>query len=92
MNTLRASDVDMIERAPYEWVEQIKSGKIKGLTTVEAPYAAYHQLVFNVAVPPFNNKKFRVRLRRQASRHQADFDQNQRRGSGNPGYVRVALL
>lgn len=59
MNALRAGDVDMIERAPYEWVEQIKSGKIKGLTTVEAPYAAYHQLVFNVAIPPFNNKKFR---------------------------------
>jgi ABC-type transport system substrate-binding protein len=59
MNALRAGDVDMIERSPYEWVEQIKSGKIKGLTTVEAPYAAYHQLVFNVVVPPFNNKKFR---------------------------------
>jgi ABC-type transport system substrate-binding protein len=59
LNALRAGDVDMIERAPYEWVEQIKSGKLRGLTTVEAPYASYHQLVFNVAIPPFNNKKFR---------------------------------
>lgn len=59
MIALRAGDVDMIERVPYEWVGQIKSGKIKGLTAVDAPYAAYHQLVFNVAIPPFNNKKLR---------------------------------
>ena len=59
INALRAGDVDMIERVPYEWVEQIRSGKIKGLTAVEAPYASFHQLVFNVTIPPFNNKKFR---------------------------------
>jgi len=59
LNALRAGDVDMIERAPYEWVEQIRSGKLKGLSTVEAPYASFHQLVFNVTIPPFNNKKFR---------------------------------
>ena len=56
---LRAGDVDMIERTPYEWVKQIVDGKIKGMSYIHAPHAGYRQLVFNVANPPFNNKKLR---------------------------------
>jgi len=56
---LRAGDVDIIERTPYEWVKQIVESKIKGIKFLEAPYAGYRQLVFNAANPPFNNKKLR---------------------------------
>jgi peptide/nickel transport system substrate-binding protein len=49
----------MIERLPLEWVRQVKDGKIKGITLIEAPAAAWRRLMFNVADPPFNNKKLR---------------------------------
>lgn len=58
-SALRAGDVDMVERTPYEWVRQIIEGKLKGINFIEAPYAGYRRLVFNVAQPPFNNKKLR---------------------------------
>ncbi len=56
---LRAGDVDIIERAPYEWVKQVLNGKIKGIRHVQAPHAGYRHLNFNVAGAPFNNKKLR---------------------------------
>jgi peptide/nickel transport system substrate-binding protein len=56
---LRAGDVDVIERTPYEWAKEIVDGKLKGFGVEEAPYAAYRHFVFNVADPPFNNKKLR---------------------------------
>jgi ABC-type transport system substrate-binding protein len=57
---LRAGDVDIVERTPYEWVKQVVDGKIKGMSYVQAPHAGYRQLVFNVAAPPFNNKSLRL--------------------------------
>ncbi len=56
---LRAGDVDIIERAPYEWVKLVVQGKIKGIRYVRAPHAGYRHLEFNVAAPPFDNKKLR---------------------------------
>src|SRR5207237_586911 len=59
MTALRSGDVDIIERAPYEWVQQIKDGKLPGIGLTEAKTAGYRRLVFNVADPPFDNPKLR---------------------------------
>jgi len=56
---LRAGDVDIVERAPYEWVRAVADGKIKNIDIVKAPYAGFRRLYFNVADPPFNNKQLR---------------------------------
>ena len=56
---LRAGDVDIVERTPYPWVRQVVDGKIKGIRAVDAVYADYRALFFNVADPPFDNKKLR---------------------------------
>ncbi|NIO07981.1 MAG: hypothetical protein GTO40_08255 [Deltaproteobacteria bacterium] len=57
---LRAGDVDVVERTPYEWVQLVASGNIKGIGINSAATAAYRQIVFNVADPPFDNKKLRL--------------------------------
>ncbi len=57
---LQAGDVDIIERTPYEWVQQIVEGKIKGIGYTKAARAGARNLEFNVADPPFNNKKLRL--------------------------------
>lgn len=57
---LRSGDVDVVERTPYEWVQQVLAGKIKGIDVSKAATAAYRQIVFNVADPPFDNKKLRL--------------------------------
>jgi len=57
---LRAGDVDLIERTPYEWVTQIIKGKVKGVGFVKAPFAAFRGLEFNVVSPPFDSKKLRL--------------------------------
>ncbi len=31
---LRAGDVDIVERAPYEWVREVADGKIKNIVSV----------------------------------------------------------
>ncbi|HZA57246.1 MAG TPA: ABC transporter substrate-binding protein, partial [Candidatus Udaeobacter sp.] len=45
---LQAGDVDIIERTPYEWVQQIVEGKIKGIGYVKASRAGARNLEFNV--------------------------------------------
>ena len=57
---LRAGDVDIIERTPYEWVKQVLSGKFKGLGTAKAATSGYRALFFNVLNSPFDNKKLRL--------------------------------
>jgi len=59
LTALRAGDVDMAERIPYEWVERILGGKLKGIFTSKGTAGGFRQLKFNVASPPFNNKKLR---------------------------------
>ncbi len=56
---LRAGDVDVVERSPYEWVRAVSDGRIKGVSVVTAPYAGFRRLYFNVVDPPFNNKDLR---------------------------------
>jgi peptide/nickel transport system substrate-binding protein len=59
MTALRAGDVDLVERTPYEWVREIKDGKLQGIGSAEAVSAGSRHIVFNVAAPPFDNKKLR---------------------------------
>ena len=57
---LRAGDVDIVERTPYEWIRQVVEGKTEGIGIAKAPLAGARKLQFNVADPPFNNKKLRL--------------------------------
>ena len=59
---LQAGDVDIIERTPYEWVQQIVEGKLKGIGIAKAARAGARNLEFNVYDPPFNNKKLRLAI------------------------------
>ena len=59
MTALRASDVDMVEAAPYEWVKQVVDGKLPGISFFESAQAAFRVVKFNFPAPPFNNKKLR---------------------------------
>ncbi len=59
ITALRSGDVDIIERTPYEWVQQIKDGKLPGIALTEAHTAGYRRLLFNTADPPFDNLKLR---------------------------------
>ena len=57
--SLRAGDLDMIERTPYAFVAKVLKGEFPQLKTSVAKYAGYRRLLFNVASPPFNNLKLR---------------------------------
>ena len=59
MTALRAGDVDLIEAAPWEWVTQIKGGKLKGINYSAGTDAGFRVIKFNAGNPPFNNKKLR---------------------------------
>jgi ABC-type transport system substrate-binding protein len=67
LTALRSGDVDVVERTPYEWVKEIKDGRLSGLGFAEARYAGYRRLMFNAADPPFDNRKLR-----QAMAHALD--------------------
>ena len=56
---LGAGDIDLAEDTPREWVKQILDGKVKGVHYVGAPHAGLRLVRFNVAAPPFDNKKLR---------------------------------
>jgi ABC-type transport system substrate-binding protein len=57
---LRAGDVDLVERTPYEWVKEIKDGRLQGIAYAEEPYGGHRRVKFNVAEPPFDNKRLRL--------------------------------
>ncbi len=56
---LRAGDVDIAEDTPREWAKQIVDGKVKGIQYAAAVHAGLRLVRFNVAAPPFDNKKLR---------------------------------
>jgi peptide/nickel transport system substrate-binding protein len=60
---LRAGDLDMIERTPYNFVTKLLKGEYPDLRATVARYAGYRRLLFNVADPPFNNIKLRQAVR-----------------------------
>lgn len=59
LTALRAGDVDMIERLPMEWAKQVADGKLKEIEFKAATHSEFRGIEFNVAQPPFNNKKLR---------------------------------
>jgi ABC-type transport system substrate-binding protein len=61
--SLRAGDLDMIERAPYNFVTKLLKGDYPELRATVAKYAGYRRLLFNVADPPFNDLKLRQAVR-----------------------------
>lgn len=61
--SVRAGDVDMIERTAYGSVRSILKGEYPDLRTTSAKYAGFRRLLFNVADPPFNNLKLRQAVR-----------------------------
>ena len=60
INALQAGNVDIIERTPYEWVQEIVEGKVKGIGYAKATLAGSRNIEFNVAGAPFNNKNLRL--------------------------------
>ncbi|MGH7834974.1 MAG: ABC transporter substrate-binding protein, partial [Candidatus Binatia bacterium] len=65
--SLRAGDLDMIERTSYSFVGKILKGEFPELRATEAKYAGFRRVLFNVVDPPFNNPKLR-----QAVHHALD--------------------
>ncbi len=57
---LRAGDVDVIVRVPHEWINTVEQGKIKGIGFAGSFPGNANNIEFNVADPPFNNKKLRL--------------------------------
>jgi peptide/nickel transport system substrate-binding protein len=60
LTSLRAGDVQMIERTPYSYASKIKSGELRGIKAVEARAGGFKRLIFNVQEPPFNNLSLRL--------------------------------
>jgi len=56
---LRSGDVDLIVRAPGQWIRQLVKGKVKGLRYFETPNSGLYRIQFNTVRPPFDNKKLR---------------------------------
>ncbi len=56
---LRAGDVDMVEISPYEWVQRVLAGKVKGIKAVKASHASFRRVTFNVTSPAFSKKALR---------------------------------
>jgi peptide/nickel transport system substrate-binding protein len=67
LTALQSGDLDLIERAPLEWVKEIRAGRVKGVRYVEAPEASWRRIQFNMSIPPFNNA-----LLRRAMAHAID--------------------
>jgi ABC-type transport system substrate-binding protein len=61
--SVRAGDLDIIERTPYAVVGKLLKGEYPQLTTTVAKYAGYSRILFNAASPPFNNVKLRQAVR-----------------------------
>lgn len=57
--SLRAGDLDLIERTPYAFVRKVESGEVRNIKATAAPFAGFRRLIFNVADAPFNNAKLR---------------------------------
>ncbi len=83
---LRAGDVDVIVRVPHEWVNTVEQGKIKGIGFVGSFPGNANNIEFNVADPPFNNKKLRLAVAHALNRK--EILQGAYFGMGSPAYQR----
>jgi len=61
--SLRAGDLDMIERTPYAFVTKILKGEYAGIKATEAKSAGFRRLIFNVVDAPFNDVRLRQAVR-----------------------------
>ena len=61
--SLRAGDLDLIERAPYAFVRKLLNGGYPKLGVIEAKHSGFRRLIFEVTKPPFNNRKVRQAVR-----------------------------
>jgi ABC-type transport system substrate-binding protein len=57
--SLRAGDLDMIERTPYAFVKKILNREYPEIRFTEAKYSGFRRIIFNVVNPPFNDLKLR---------------------------------
>ena len=57
--SLRAGDLDMIERTSYAFVKKILNKEYPEIGVTEAKYSGFRRLIFNVVSPPFNDLKLR---------------------------------
>lgn len=57
--SLRAGDLDMIERTPNAFVKKILNREYPEIRFTEAKYSGFRRLIFNVVSPPFNDLKLR---------------------------------
>jgi peptide/nickel transport system substrate-binding protein len=57
--SLRAGDLDLIERTPYAFVRKVINGEESGINIAEAKYSGFRRLVFNVTDPHLKNPKLR---------------------------------
>jgi peptide/nickel transport system substrate-binding protein len=62
MTAMRAGDVNLVERAPHEWVREIIDGRLKGFAYEEAEIGGQRLMQINTLAPPFDNKKMRQAL------------------------------
>jgi len=59
LSSVRAGDVNIIERTPDSFVPKIKAGEFPGIRVVEARTGGFKRLIFNMQQPPFDNRKLR---------------------------------
>jgi peptide/nickel transport system substrate-binding protein len=83
--SLRAGDLDMIERTPYSFVTKIHKGEFPELRATEAKYAGFRRLILNVSTPPFSNLKLRQAVRYALNKQ--EFLQGVFWGMGEPALV-----
>jgi peptide/nickel transport system substrate-binding protein len=58
--SLRAGDVDFIERTPYPFVKKVETGEVRNVKFTAARASGFDRMVFNVVEPPFDNLKLRL--------------------------------
>ncbi|MBI4528610.1 MAG: hypothetical protein HY695_32850 [Deltaproteobacteria bacterium] len=100
LSSLRAGDVDIIERAPSSFVSKIKKGELPGIRVAEASAAGFKRLIFNVQKPPFDNRKLREAVAFAIDKRQyleAAFwglgtPVDQRYPAGNPWFVKMPKM
>ena len=67
---LRAGDVDIVERTPYEWAKQVIEGKFKDIGYTTASTAGYVTIKFNVTAGPFSDKNLRLAVAHAVNKKQ----------------------
>jgi peptide/nickel transport system substrate-binding protein len=82
LSSLRAGDVQVIERTPYSFVQKIKTGELASINVVEAKNAGFKRLIFNVLQPPFDNRGLRLAVAYSLDKKQ--YLQGAFWGFGNP--------